>query len=131
MSRRRSRTVVFQTLYENEFRSTSFNTLLDKKFFSKNLNNSDTEFVQSYLKGIEKHKACLDETISRHAKNWKISRMSLVDLNIIRLAVFEMLFCPEIPDKVALNEALELAKQFGEKDSSKFVNGVLNQIIQK
>ncbi|MCY4321885.1 MAG: transcription antitermination factor NusB [Bdellovibrionaceae bacterium] len=131
MSRRRLRTVVFQTLYESEFGNTSFNTLLDKKFFSKNLNSSDSNFVKNYLKGIKKHRACLDETINRYSKNWKINRMSLVDLNIIRLAIFEMLFCPEIPDKVALNEALELAKQFGEKNSSGFINGILNQIIQK
>ena len=130
MSRRRSRIIVFQTLYENEFSSHSSKTL-DKKFFAQNLNISNSQFVQSYLKGIEKHKACLDKTISRYAKNWKINRMSLVDLNIIRLAVFEMLFCPEVPDKVALNEALELAKQFGEESSVSFINGILNQILQK
>ena len=131
MSRRRSRTAIFQTLYQNEFRSDSFDTNPDKNLFLKNLNDSDIEFVSSYLKGIKKYKACLDETISRHAKNWKIDRMSLVDLNIMRLAVFEILFCPEVPDKVALNEALELAKQFGEKDSVGFINGVLDQVIKK
>ena len=131
MSRRRSRIAVFQTLYQNEFRSDSFNTAPDKKVILKKLNETDVEFVKSYLKSIKRHKACLDETISQNAKNWKIERMSLVDLNIMRLAVFEILFCPEIPDKSALNEALELAKRFGEKDSVSFVNGVLNQVIQK
>lgn len=131
MSRRRSRTVVFQTLFQNEFSSNSSDTLSDAKVFSQNLNGSDVEFVHSYLKNIEKNKACLDNTISRYAKNWKINRISLVDLNIMRLAVFEMLFCPEIPDKVALNEALELAKQFGEENSVSFINGILDQVIQK
>ncbi|MCZ0931552.1 MAG: transcription antitermination factor NusB [Oligoflexia bacterium] len=131
MSRRRSRTAIFQTLYQNEFRSDSSSARPDKNFFLKNLNDSDTAFVFSYLRGIKEHKACLDETISRYAKNWKIDRMSLVDLNIMRLAVFEILFCPEVPDKVALNEALELAKQFGEKSSVGFINGVLDQVIKK
>ena len=131
MSRRRSRIAVFQTLYQNEFRSDSFNSIPDKKIILKKLNETDIEFVKSYLTSIKKHKDCLDQTISRHAKNWKIERMSLVDLNIMRLAVFEILFCPEIPDKSALNEALELAKHFGEKDSVSFINGVLNQVIQK
>ena len=131
MSRRRSRTAVFQILYKNEFQIDSFNEIPDKSLFLKKFNDTDTGFVKSYLTGIKKHKPCLDETISRHSKNWKIDRMSLIDLNIMRLAVFEILFCPEIPDKVALNEALELAKQFGEKESSHFINGILDQIIKK
>ena len=131
MSRRKLRIAVFQTLYQDEFHFNSFSANLDKKLFSKNFNDSDTEFASGYIKSIKKHKACLDETISRYAKNWKIDRMSLVDLNIMRLAVFEILFCPEVPDKVALNEALELAKHFGEKDSVSFINGILNQVIQK
>ena len=131
MSRRRSRIAVFQTLYQNEFCSDSFNTISDKKLILKNLNDSDSEFVRSYLKGIKKHKACLDETINRHVKNWKIDRISLVDLNIMRLAIFEILFCPEVPDKSALNEALELAKHFGENNSVSFINGILDQVIQK
>lgn len=131
MSRRRSRIAVFQTLYQNEFSLDSFNANPDKALFLKNLNGSDIEFVNNYLQNIKKHKACLDQTISRYTKNWKIDRMSLIDLNIMRLAVFEILFCPEIPDKAALNEALELAKQFGEKESSAFINGILDQIIKK
>ena len=131
MARRRSRIAVFQTLYQNEFSLDSFNTSPDKRLFLKNLNDSDIEFVNSYLQSIKKHKACLDETIKRSAKNWKMNRMSLIDLNIMRLAVFEILFCPAVPDKVALNEALELAKQFGEQDSVRFINGILDQIIKK
>ena len=131
MSRRRSRTALFQILYKNEFHSDFFDTDPNKNFFFKDLNDSDTKFALNYLKGLKQHKACLDETIARYSKNWKIDRMSLVDLNIMRLAIYEMLFCPEVPDKVALNEALELAKQFGSKDSIVFINGILDQVIKK
>ena len=130
MSRRRSRIAVFQTLYQNDFRFDSLGEAPDEKVILKKLSDTDIEFVKHYLKSIKKQKACLDETISRYAKNWKIDRMSLIDLNIMRLAVFEILFCPEIPDKVALNEALELAKQFGEKESVRFINGILAQVIK-
>ena len=131
MSRRKSRTAILKILYKEEFYSEKLSKNQNKKdFFVKNLNPSDTKFVFDYLKGIKKNKDCLDQTITKYTRNWKIHRISLVDLNIMRLAIFEILFCPEIPDKVALNEALELAKQFSEKDSVSFINGVLDQIIK-
>lgn len=131
MSRRNSRTAILKILYKDEFHSEQLSENQNKKdFFVKSLNASDTKFVFDCLKGIKKNKACLDQTITKYTKNWKINRISLVDLNIMRLAVFEILFCPEVPDKVALNEALELAKQFGEKGSVNFINGVLDQVIK-
>ena len=131
MSRRRSRTIILQILYREEFHSNDFDTNQDRQFFFKNLDNLDIEFIFSYLTRLKNRKACLDKTIAKYTKNWKIDRMSLVDLNIMRLAIFEILFCPEIPDKVALNEALELARQFGEKDSISFVNGILDQVVKR
>ena len=131
MSRRKSRTAILKLLYKDEFYSEQLSDNQNKKpFFVKNLTDSDAKFVFDCLKGITKHKACLDQTITKYTKNWKINRISLVDLNIMRLAIFEILFCPEVPDKVALNEALELAKQFGEKDSAGFINGILDQVIK-
>ena len=82
------------------------------------------------LTDIQKHKKEIDEIIKKYTQHWKPERIALVDLNIMRLAVFEILFCPDIPDKAALNEALELAKQFGEKNSVSFVNGILDQILK-
>ena len=132
MSRRTSRRAVLQILYRDEFHSSLFKQ--DKKenevFFLKSLNEVDSQFALKTLKDIQNHKKDIDEMIGKCALHWKQERISLVDLNIMRLAVFEILFCPEIPDKVALNEALELAKQFGEKNSVSFVNGVLDQVLK-
>ena len=117
-------------LYRDEFHF----RLLDKKElneeFLKKLNKTDRQFVLDSLKEIQNHKKNIDEVIKKHSKNWKKERISLVDLNIMRLAIFEILFCPQIPDKSALNEALELAKKFGEKKSPGFINGILNQVLK-
>ena len=74
--------------------------------------------------------ASIDPTIERYAENWSMGRMACVDRNILRLAAYEMLFIDEIPLKVAINEAVELAKRYGEADSSKFVNGILDRIAK-
>lgn len=70
----------------------------------------------------------IDRIIEEFSKNWKISRMSCVDRNILRLAVFEMLFCDDIPQKVSINEAIDIAKRFGTEESGAFINGILDSI---
>ncbi len=132
MSRRRARQAVLQVLYRNEFHAGFFEQTKKESgsFYFKNLSQTDSQYALAILKGIQPHKKDIDETIKKHSKNWKRERMPLVDLNIMRLAIFEILFCPEIPDKAALNEALELAKQFGEKKSVSFINGILDQILK-
>lgn len=132
MSRRKARQAVIQVLYRNEFHSGFFQkTSREKlKFYLQNLNETDSQYALKVLKDIQPYKEEIDKTIQKYVQHWKQERISLVDLNIMRLAVFEILFCPEIPDKSALNEALELAKQFGEKKSVSFVNGVLDQVLK-
>jgi len=71
----------------------------------------------------------LDRLIGAHATNWTVSRMPVVDRNILRAALYELLWMPEVPAKVSVNEAIELAKQFADDDAKKFVNGVLDKII--
>ena len=70
----------------------------------------------------------LDETVSKYATNWKLGRMATIDRNILRIATFELLHAADIPPKVAINEAIEMAKKYGDKNSGKFVNGVLDKI---
>ena len=132
MSRRKARQAVVQVLYRDEFHSSFFQKTKtgNIKFYFKSLNETDSQYALEILKSIQPYKKEIDKTIQRYAQHWKQDRISLVDLNIMRLAVFEILFCSEIPDKVALNEALELAKQFGEKNSVSFVNGVLDQVVK-
>jgi N utilization substance protein B len=80
--------------------------------------------------GVKREQGTLDRYIEEASENWKISRITYVDKNIMRVAIFEMLYSPEVPPKVAIDEALELAKKFGSEDSKDFVNGVLDRILK-
>ena len=86
------------------------------------------EFSEALIYGVETNMDELDETVSKYATNWKLGRMATIDRNILRIATFELLYHDDIPPKVAINEAIEMAKKYGDKDSSKFVNGVLDKI---
>lgn len=88
------------------------------------------EYAEQLVRGTVAKCAELDKLIERYAENWEIERMAYVDRNILRLSTYEMLFLEEIPLKVAINEAVELAKRYGEADSSKFVNGILDRIAK-
>jgi N utilization substance protein B len=85
-------------------------------------------FAVSLVNGVYGNKERIDSIITKYTTNWQIDRMAAIDRNIIRLASFEILFSEDIPSKVAINEAVELAKRYGDKDSGKFVNGVLDKI---
>ena len=88
------------------------------------------EYTEKLVRGTLAKKSQIDPTIERFAENWEMHRMACVDRNILRLATFEILHVDEIPVKVAINEAVELAKRYGEQDSSKFVNGILDRIAK-
>ena len=131
LSRRELRALVIQLLYGAEFEPQNLKSLKKAYFFSKKEHISlKDSFIQDRLRSIQKNREKLDQVIMEHSENWKKERMSLIDLNIMRLAVFEILFCEDIPDKVALNEAIELSKKFGDDNSASFVNGILNQVLQ-
>ncbi len=88
------------------------------------------EYAERLVRGVHGHTQTTDPMIEKFAENWKIDRMACVDRNILRLATYEILHADDIPVKVAINEAVELAKRYGEADSSKFVNGILDRIAK-
>jgi len=85
-------------------------------------------FADKLIRGALEHRAELDERIKQHAANWDIHRMAVVDRNILRLAIYEMLYRDDIPPIVSINEAVEVAKKFSTQDSGKFVNGILDKV---
>jgi transcription antitermination factor NusB len=101
-----------------------------RKFWENNAasDGSVVEFSDKLVYGIESRCKELDGIIAKHAINWKIDRMATIDRNILRIATYELLYMPEVPPKVAINEAIEIAKKYGDKDSGKFVNGILDNI---
>jgi len=88
-------------------------------------------FAERLVAGVQEKKKDLDALIGKYATNWKISRMPIVDRNILRAGVYELLWMDDVPAKVTVNEAIELAKSFGDDEASKFVNGVLDQVLNK
>ncbi|MCL6583332.1 MAG: transcription antitermination factor NusB [bacterium] len=89
------------------------------------------DFANQLAGGALEHLAFLDQCISLFSENWSITRMPTVDRNILRLAAYEILFLPEIPDKVSINEALEIAKDYGTDESVPFINGILDKIAKE
>jgi N utilization substance protein B len=132
MTRRsRGREVALQVLYQieqncevppEEVRAFIQRRLLDDRKLC--------EFTEVLISGVKEHQAQIDSIISSVAENWRLDRMAAIDRNILRLGAFEMLFCPEVPAKVAINEALELAKRYSTAQSSRFVNGILDRVLQ-
>lgn len=86
------------------------------------------EFTSRLVYGVSLEIAAIDAKITSYATNWQLKRMAIIDRNILRLGCFEFFYCPDIPPKVSINEAVELAKKFGDLESSKFVNGILDKI---
>ncbi len=86
-------------------------------------------FAERLVQGVVEHKKEIDTLIGKYATNWKISRMPIVDRNIIRAGLYELLWMDEVPAKVTMDEAIELAKSFGDDEASKFVNGILDKVL--
>jgi transcription antitermination protein NusB len=131
-NRHLGRIVALQTLYEYEFRIQSEDTSADvKEILKRNLDRydtaiDDTKFVEALVKGVLKQQADIDLKIQPIAPDWPIEQIARIDRNILRMGVYELLHQADVvPPKVAINEAVELAKAFGSDNSSKFVNGVL------
>jgi transcription antitermination protein NusB len=103
----------------------------EKEAIEKDKKDADVrQYAQKIVAGVFEHLADIDRVIERYAENWTIIRMACVDRNILRLSTYELMYVDEIPIKVAINEAVELAKRYGENDSSKFVNGILDRIAK-
>ncbi|MBU1852154.1 MAG: transcription antitermination factor NusB [Candidatus Omnitrophica bacterium] len=86
------------------------------------------EYAECLISGIGSNLEKIDEGITGHATNWRMDRMATIDRNILRIASFELIFMDDVPPKVSINEAIEIAKKYGSRDSGKFVNGILDKI---
>ena len=125
--RRKSREIVLKLLYGLELNPKSPEEALDD-YCSLNEIEKIDEFALEHFKGIIEEKENIDQFIKNYVKNWKIERIALIDKNIMRIAIFEMLKLPDIPHVVSINEAVDIAKKFSTQDSGKFVNGILDKI---
>lgn len=129
MNRHLSRMVAMQTLYEYDFRVGADLSEITNRNISEYKDKVDEVYVNSLVNGTLKNVGGYDKLIEKSAPEWPIDQISLIDKNILRLAVYELRSKNDIPPKVVINEAIELGKQFGGDNSSKFINGVLGTIM--
>ena len=130
--RRRSREIVLQLLFQSEFAPQKTAAEQFAHFIEDFSVEKDTlEYARVLAEGVSQHRPEIDALIQRHSAHWKLARMALVDLNVMRIAVFEICFLkPPLQPKVAMDEAIEIAKHYGSTDSGAFVNGILDQVAR-
>ena len=127
--RTKARECALKVLYQIEMTKDNYADSLRKFWETEHeIEESVKEFTNQLVKGVRDNSKKIDETISKYATNWQIDRMAVVDRNILRIATYEILFLDEIPPKVSINEAVDIAKKYGDTDSGKFVNGILDKI---
>ena len=129
-TRRVARRALLQVLYEMDSSSHSLDDSLDWVMEGLSLDAENIAFVEGVALGVVQHRQFLDKEIRRYAPMWPVAQLHSVDRNILRIAIFEMLMLEETLPKVAINEAVELAKQFGGENLPPFVNGVLGAAMQ-
>ena len=132
-NRHLGRTIIMQSLYQWDFRNKDTAEL--QQALERNLKEfapefDDLKFVEHTVNGILTNLEAIDRVITHYAPQWPLEQITLVDRNVLRIGVYELKLNPEIPARVAINEAIELAKTFGGESSGKFVNGVLGAIYR-
>lgn len=128
--RSKAREITLHILYQIEIANCDYQSAYQNYLKSYPQKQEVIDFSFILLEGVCKNIKDLDTLIKKYVKNWEIDRMAVIDRNILRLACFEIINLPEIPPKVSINEAIELAKRFGDIDSPRFVNGVLDKIYK-
>ena len=127
--RRKARIIALQTLYEIDCSTHKAEEVLARLLQEKVLPNETVDFTQSLVSGVLQNKQDIDDVIQRFAPAFPLEQIATIDRNILRLAIFEVLFDNRVPIKAAINEAVELAKSFGSDASPKFINGVLGSVV--
>ncbi|UCD15656.1 MAG: transcription antitermination factor NusB [Candidatus Omnitrophota bacterium] len=128
--RSKAREVALHILYQREIAKGSCHEAFQRYIGYNPQRQEVIDFSLSLLEGVINNISNIDSLIKKYVKNWEIDRMAVVDRNILRIACFELIYLEEIPPKVAINEAIELAKRFGDIDSPRFINGVLDKIYK-
>ena len=127
-SRHQARVVALQALYEIDMSGHDTEVTLDRLLAEKEMAPATAAFTRELVKGAIENRGTIDDTIKRFAPAWPVSQIAPIDRNILRLAIFELLHHNITPVKVAINEAVDLAKTFGSESSYKFINGVLSSV---
>ena len=127
--RRKGRELALQLLYQLDVQGEGSPAPHLDEFWTRHPVDAEVrDFAEALVRGTKLHEAKIDELISQYALHWELERMAVVDRNILREGIFEILWAGDVPPKVAINEALEVAKKFSTQESSRFINGILDRI---
>ncbi len=129
--RRRARAAALEALFEMDFHERDQEQLMDERLEEAHLSTENREFARRLVQGVIEHKSEIDLSLRDAAPQWPVDQIAPVDKNVLRLAIYEMMFDNSAPAKVAITEAIELARLFGSGASPKFVNGVLGAVMVK
>jgi len=129
-TRRKGRELALQALYQIEITGDSSVAAVDLFLEHFEGNAAAKEFARRLVSGVVSQSADIDRRIAECTENWRLERLAKVDLVVLRMATYELVFCPDIPSRVSLDEAIEIGKRFGSADSATFINGVLDHVAQ-
>jgi N utilization substance protein B len=129
-TRRKGRELALQALYQIEITGDPSVGAVDLFLEHFEGNAAAKEFARRLVSGVVSQSAEIDRRIAECTENWRLERLAKVDLVILRMATYELVFCPDIPSRVSLDEAIEIGKRFGSADSATFINGVLDHVAQ-
>ena len=127
--RHRARIAALQALFEIDCTAHHPLVVVERRLDEMDLPQPGVEFMRNLVEGVQAHSEEMDRLIGRYAPEWPVDQIAIVDRNILRMAIYEILYRPDTPTKVAINEAVELAKEFGSDSSGRFVNGVLGSLV--
>lgn len=130
MSRRQARRIAFQTLFQIDQGRSEAEQALEQRLSDVNLDPHDLAYVKRVVRGVTKQLTALDAQIRDVSRGWQVHRLASIDRSILRLAIYEIVFMDDIPVRVAINEAVELAKIFGDLESPAFINGLLGSVVR-
>ena len=130
--RRKAREVALQFLYQLDQHGAEDPAPHGDEFWARHPVDADTQsFADALVRGSKQQQGKIDQLLAQYTEHWDLDRMAVVDRNILRMAVYELLWAPNVPPKAVINEAIEIAKKFGTTESSRFINGVLDRILRE
>lgn len=129
--RHRARIAALQALFEIDCTGHNPTLVIERRIEEGNLPESGATFARELVLGVNAHQEEIDALIGRYAPEWPVDQVAIIDRNVLRISIYEILMRDDTPTKVAINEAVELAKQFGSDSSGRFVNGVLGSLVAK